>query len=77
MFYDQEENENIVNSKNYIMLSETNHLNILLSFVRSISKATDPDQLLSDNKVFFLENKKSIRIINILFSVHRIYSILY
>jgi hypothetical protein len=34
------------------MLLESNHLNILLSFVRSISKSNDPDQLLSYNKVF-------------------------
>ncbi|CAF0765748.1 unnamed protein product [Adineta ricciae] len=29
---------------------EANHLNILLSFIRSISKASDPDQLLEYNK---------------------------
>ncbi|CAF3814494.1 unnamed protein product, partial [Rotaria sordida] len=32
------------------MLLEGNHINILLSFVRSISKSNDPDQLLSHNK---------------------------
>ncbi|CAF4498382.1 unnamed protein product, partial [Rotaria sp. Silwood2] len=32
------------------MLLESNHINILLSFVRSISKSNDPDQLLSHNK---------------------------
>jgi hypothetical protein len=32
------------------MLLESNHINILLSFVRSISRSNDPDQLLSDNK---------------------------
>ncbi|CAF3557038.1 unnamed protein product [Rotaria sp. Silwood1] len=32
------------------MLLESNHINILLSFVRSISKSNDPDQLLSYNK---------------------------
>ncbi|CAF4828998.1 unnamed protein product, partial [Rotaria sp. Silwood1] len=32
------------------MFLETNHINILLSFVRSISKSNDPDQLLSHNK---------------------------
>ena len=34
------------------MLLESNHINILLSFVRSISKSNDPDQLLSLNKVY-------------------------
>ncbi len=34
------------------MLLESNHVNILLSFVRSISKSNDPDQLLSLNKVY-------------------------
>ncbi|CAF3028596.1 unnamed protein product [Rotaria sp. Silwood2] len=32
------------------MLLESNHINILLSFIRSISKSNDPDQLLSYNK---------------------------
>jgi hypothetical protein len=35
------------------MLLESNHINILLSFVRSISRSNDPDQLLSDNKRSF------------------------
>ena len=33
------------------MLFDLNHKNILLSFIRPISKANDPDQLLSHNKV--------------------------
>ncbi|CAF1047050.1 unnamed protein product [Rotaria sordida] len=32
------------------MLLESTHINILLSFIRSISKSNDPDQLLSYNK---------------------------
>ncbi|CAF0893475.1 unnamed protein product [Adineta steineri] len=32
------------------MLLESNHINILLSFVRTISKSNDPDKLLLDNK---------------------------
>ncbi|UJR22456.1 hypothetical protein I4U23_025514 [Adineta vaga] len=32
------------------MLFESNHLNILLSFVRSLSKSNDPDQLFSTNE---------------------------
>jgi hypothetical protein len=33
------------------MLFELNHINVLLSFVRAISKSNDPDQILSLNKV--------------------------
>jgi len=47
------------------MLLESNHINILLSFVRSISKSNDPDQLLSHNKV--LKNKTKGFILNNLF----------
>ena len=42
------------------MLLETNHIDVLLSFVRSISKLNDPDQLLSYNKVSALVTDNGI-----------------
>lgn len=38
------------------MATEFHHFNILLSFVRSISRSNDPDQLLSNNKVPEIEH---------------------
>ncbi len=57
------------------MLLESNHINILLSFVRSISKSNDPDQLLSLNKVYSPFNE--IYSMFILCSVLRCYLIYY
>jgi len=46
------------------MTTEFQHFNILLSFVRSICKSNDPDQLLSNNKVADRNNKFTNSIIN-------------
>ncbi len=47
-------NISVKNDNKYIeliMLLESNHINILLSFVRSISRSNNPDELLIYNKV--------------------------
>ena len=48
------------------MFFETKHQHILLSFVRSIAKSNEPEQLLAQNKVksiFFEEHGKSLLLI--------------